>query len=432
MMMTMRTILPVLAAAALAACDGGTVATLRTPAALEVVSGDGQEGTAGATLHRALSVRVVDDEGHPLAGYTVSFVVTSGGGEVEPGADVSGADGRASASWALGPSTAESQRVEARVEASGGTVLSAVFQATPQPGPAEVVAPVGETSFTGITGASLPVPLRVRVTDALGNPHPGGTVVWQVREGDGTLSNAAQTDADGVASATWTLGPLAAEPQRAEARFRGTVVAFTASALPPADVVVTTEGSGQSAPVGTAFPAPLELRARLADGRAVSRLPVEWSGDGVLSPTGVTDANGRARNEWSATALGPLTARATVRTAGGPVTVEWTGTGTAPAPYELRAVGGLPEKQAAGQPARPGVRVRVTEAGGSPAAGVTVHWAVTAGGGTVSAETSLSDAQGFATTEWTMGPPGPQALHVWLDGAPEGLTYTATAEADTQ
>lgn len=47
-------------------------------------------------------------------------------------------------------------------------------------------------------------------------------------------------------------------------------------------------------------------------------------------------------------------------------------------------------------------RVHVTQAGvGSP--GVTVTWAVTAGGGSVSTTTTTTDATGAASTQWTIG-----------------------------
>lgn len=47
--------------------------------------------------------------------------------------------------------------------------------------------------------------------------------------------------------------------------------------------------------------------------------------------------------------------------------------------------------------------VLVTDASGDPVAGVTVDWIVGSGGGTLSAPSSVSDADGIATVEWTMG-----------------------------
>jgi adhesin/invasin len=428
--MTLRTILPVLAAAGLAACDGPGAPELPAVAAVQALSGDGQEGTAGAALEQPLLVRVVDSRGRPVEGRIVTFAVTSGAGQVTPGSVTTSPEGRAQARWVLGTSTGEAQRAEARVEGSAGTVLTAAFTATPKPGPAAAVAAVGETSFTGITGAALPTPLRVRVTDALGNPVPGVNVSWNAQWGGGALPFTTQTDAAGEATAAWSLGTLADEPQRAVARAAGASATFTAVAAPPADVVVTTQGSGQSTEAGTGFRDFLWLRVRLPDGRGVWGAQVEWSGDRLLIPTSRTDGAGNAHNAWTATALGPQTARATLRTAAGPLTVEWTGTGTPRLPLALRAADELPREQAAGRPAQPGVRAQVTDANGFAVPGVTVRWGVAEGGGSVSADSSVTDAQGFAATDWTLGPPGAQELRAWLDADPfDWLTYLATSVA---
>jgi hypothetical protein len=325
-----RTLFLVILAGALAACDGGTSSGPPVAGAVQVRSGNDQEGTAGAALFGALVVQVVDTRGRPLPGRAVTFAVTSGAGRVTPATVVTDDAGQARALWVLGPSTADSQRVEARTETSGGAVVSATFRATPRPGPVAAVQAVGPAAFTGITGSALATPLRVRVSDALGNPVPGTTVTWLSRWGGGTLPFSSTADASGEATATWGLGMLAVEPQQAEARAGGITAGFTAVALPPADVVVTTEGSGQSTPVGASFPGALWLRVRLPDGRGVWRAPVEWSGDGLLMPTSNTDGSGVAHNAWTATSAGTLTARATIRTAGAPITVQWTGTGTDP------------------------------------------------------------------------------------------------------
>ncbi|HEX6038664.1 Ig-like domain-containing protein [Longimicrobium sp.] len=425
--MTFRAIFFLLSAVLLGACREVTTGRPPGPAALEVVSGNNQQGTAGGALGEMLVVRVVDAQGRPLAGRTVSFAA-AGGGTVTPASEQTGDEGQAGATWVLGASVADSQRVEARVGGGAGTELTVVFRARSRPGSVAALMAVGDTSFTGVLGADLPAPLRVRVTDALGNPVAGHNVVWQVRAGGGSLPQPTQTDAAGEATAAWRLGAEAGEPQRAEARSGGATVGFRAAGVPPADLVLETEGDGQSAPVGSAFPDALRLRARLADGRSVSGLPVEWSGAGLRAPVTTTDGQGRTENDWTATATGALTARATVQTAGGPRTVQWTGTGTEAPARELASVGNLPSTQTAGRPVRPDVRVRVTEAGRA-VGGVTVRWVVTAGGGTLSADSTVTDAQGFATVEWTMGPPGPQGLRASVEGIADGLTFGIIAEA---
>lgn len=57
----------------------------------------------------------------------------------------------------------------------------------------------------------------------------------------------------------------------------------------------------------------------------------------------------------------------------------------------------------AGQPLAAPLVVRVNDKGGDPVADVTVTFAVTAGGGSVQVATAISNAQGRASTAWTMG-----------------------------
>lgn len=68
---------------------------------------------------------------------------------------------------------------------------------------------------------------------------------------------------------------------------------------------------------------------------------------------------------------------------------------------------------------------------GSALSGQTVAWSVTAGGGAVSPTTSTTDANGDASTTWTLGPTaGGNALEASVTGATGSpLTFTATADA---
>ncbi len=62
----------------------------------------------------------------------------------------------------------------------------------------------------GPAGSALPDPLIVRLLDPAGKPVSGRTVLWVVRAGDGAVDPVTgMTDADGFASAAWTLGALA-------------------------------------------------------------------------------------------------------------------------------------------------------------------------------------------------------------------------------
>lgn len=72
------------------------------PFALVVASGDGQDGTADATLADPLVVRAVDAAGAPVEGLSVTFAAADGDGSADPATAETGADGLAQSSWTLG------------------------------------------------------------------------------------------------------------------------------------------------------------------------------------------------------------------------------------------------------------------------------------------------------------------------------------------
>jgi hypothetical protein len=86
----------------------------------------------------------------------------------------------------------------------------------------------------GRTGIQLADPLRVLVRDDQGDPFPNVEVSWSVLEGGGQVSPVATTTgSDGVASATFILGPAIGQ-QRVQAQasgLSGSPVVFTATAL---------------------------------------------------------------------------------------------------------------------------------------------------------------------------------------------------------
>lgn len=72
-----------------------------------------------------------------------------------------------------------------------------------------------------------------------------------------------------------------------------------------------------------------------------------------------------------------------------------------PIVLSIALVGSIPQPIVAGAIVGDSVRVRVTEANGSPKAGVAVTFAVTAGGGAISPATATTDAQGRAAARFT-------------------------------
>jgi hypothetical protein len=90
------------------------------------LSGDNQNGTAGATLPNPLVVRVRDGNNNALANIAVAFAVTSGSGTVSPVNATTDATGQAGTTLTLGPSGITA--VTATATGIGSVTFNAVVQ----------------------------------------------------------------------------------------------------------------------------------------------------------------------------------------------------------------------------------------------------------------------------------------------------------------
>ncbi len=100
------------------------------------------------------------------------------------------------------------------------------------PAAIEAVAGRGQSATAS---TALPVNPTVEVVDSTGRPLLGVTVLFNVTAGNGwVVADNGVTDALGRASATWYLGPVAAEPQSLEARVGSLTARFDAIAQRPA------------------------------------------------------------------------------------------------------------------------------------------------------------------------------------------------------
>jgi alpha-tubulin suppressor-like RCC1 family protein len=426
--------LPLLAALALAACETSTSPPEPGgPAALQIVSGDLQTATVGQELPEALVARVTDEDGDPVAGQLVDFRVTAGGGTVHAGAAQTNAQGEVRERWTLGTVAGDTQRVEARAvdAATGEALLFATFRAVATPGPAASITALAPTARTGQAGQPLADSLRARVADAYGNAVPGVPVAWMATAGGGTVAPASgTTDATGTARAQWTLGLHVGAQQAAEASISPAVRAqFTAVAGVPLGATLTAvSGDNQSAPAGSALPAPVVVEVRTAGGQLLPGVPVTWTpaaGSGTATPpVSQTDLDGRASTAWTlGTAAGPQQLTASAE---GTAPVTFGATASAGAAAGLAVVGGngqsAPPSAALPQP----LVVRLADVHGNPLAGVTVTWTVTQGTGSPVPTQSVTDAAGEARTRWTLGPErGAQALTATAAG--HAAQFTATA-----
>lgn len=178
----------------------GTLNVTPLPAALEKVQGDGQTGALSQPLPQVLQIQVMDSEGFPVVGQTVTFTVTAGQGSVSPSATTTDADGRASAVWTLGCSNDSPQRVVATAgavttefTAEADLSLPAICQSSVPDGRATlsysthleaVGGDAGSLSWS-VSGGELPGGIALSADGLLaGTPGESGTFTFQARVED--------------------------------------------------------------------------------------------------------------------------------------------------------------------------------------------------------------------------------------------------------
>ena len=172
------------------------------PSALEIISGVEQQGSAGATLANPFFVLVVDQNGKPVVGATVTFAVTAGGGKLSVTTTTTDESGRAATTLTLG-----SQPGPNTVVATVEDLEPVAFTATGLAVARTLDKPSGDEQ-QGPAGSALTKPIVVVVLDQNGDPLPGIQVTFAVTAGGGALSvETATTDENGRAATTLTLGP---------------------------------------------------------------------------------------------------------------------------------------------------------------------------------------------------------------------------------
>lgn len=164
-------------------------------------------------------------------------------------------------------------------------VAAACDSSTAPPVPAGIDVASGDAQ-TAAVGMELPQPLVVRVLDEAGNPVRGQVVEFRVTAGGGSVSTgSAQTDRNGEARARWTLGTVAGDTQRVEARVgegAAVVAVFYAVGGPGAAVRATLTPAALSfSSVGDRIP--LAVAAYDAYGNPVPDVPASVvSRDGAV------------------------------------------------------------------------------------------------------------------------------------------------------
>jgi adhesin/invasin len=399
-------------------------------------------GTVGQAVAPAPSVKVTDANGNAVSGVNVTFAVTGGGGSLTgPATIASNASGIVTVGgWTLG-AVAGANSLTAT--SSGLTGSPVTFSATGNPGGATTITRISGNAQTGTVGVALGTLLTVRVTDNLSNPVSGFTVAWSA-SGDGSITPSSITDASGNATATWTLGTVAgAQSATASASgLTGSPIGFTATANPGAAAQLSLNaGDGQTAAVNAAVATAPSVKVADSFGNGVAGVSVTFAvtggGGGVTGGSATSNASGIATvGSWTlGTTAGSNTLSATsAGLTGSPLT--FTATGVAGAASQIAVNAGNGQSATAGTAVATAPSVIVRDAFNNPVAGVAVTFAVTGGGGSVTAGSTTSNASGIATVgSWTLGTTAGgntmTATSAGLTGSPVGFTATGTAGAAT-
>ena len=179
---------------------------------------------------------------------------------------------------------------------------------------------------------------------------------------------------------------------------------------PPVAALVVSAGAAQAGTVGQQVATSPEVLVTDASGAGVGGVMVNFvvtAGGGSTSPLVPTEASGAARAPWTlGTRTGEqqrLLAAVVDLSTGQSFGYEFTATVEADAPAAMALVSGNGQVGGTRSPLPGSLVVRVTDQYDNPVPGVQVAWSVPEGGGSVSAATTTTSADGLTEVIWTLG-----------------------------
>jgi hypothetical protein len=327
---------------------------------------------------------------------------------------------------------------QTQVTATSGT-LSGNATVTVAQAVAQLAKTAGDAQ-TGTVGTQLAAALEVEAQDSRGNVVPssvaGATVAFAVTQGNGSVTQTSvATDANGRASTQFTLGTAAGTGHQVTATVSGGAgsTQFSATALAgTADSLALLSGDNQVGTSGQALPDSIAVSVmdaygnRFPGGRQVTFAAA--NGGSVSPATVTTDSAGRAAAAWTlgaGTGTQGLSATASGLN-GSPVA--FTATASSQVPTALVKVAGDGFTGLVGKPANEPPTVRVADQIGAGIAGVTVNFAVMSGGGSIGAASAVTDTNGLAWVDWTIGSSAGSNSVQASSGALTAVTFTATGQ----
>ncbi len=413
-------------------------------ALLVKTAGDTQSATAGSPVAVDPQVRVTDASNNPVAGASVTFAVATGGGS---GGAVVATDptGLASVGWTLGPSAGPNTLTASAVLTGGTTTVT--FTATGTAGTAGRLAIATQPSTTAASGAVLAQQPVIQLQDLNNNVDTtsnvpvtahssatlGGTVTVLTVNGLATFTNLSLTGlvASNPFTLTFTGTNLAAVTSGPIALSAGPAARLSVQTQPPASdssgVAFTTQPAIQVQDIaGNPVSGTRTVNAGLQTGTGtlvgVTTVSTGGGSTATFGSLGLSGLVGSYALSFTSGVLIPDTSATITLTAGRASSIASRSV-TSQSTTVSTAVGAPPS-------------VRVLDGAGNPASGITVTFAVTAGGGSLTGASQVTDVGGIATvTSWTIGSVvgtnTVTASVTGLSGSPVSFSATGTAGAAT-
>jgi hypothetical protein len=279
--------------------------------AINEISGDDQTAQVSSPLPEALVVSVVDSFDNPISGVNVIWQAQDG--NLDQGVTTTGADGKASALWTLGPSVGSQSAI---AQFQGGSSSPAIFNAMATRGPPPELSIVTQPSSpvpSGVVFSRQPV---VRLEDSHGNPiaQSGVAITGAIATGGGLLGGTTTRTTNQFGVVQFTDLSITGTSGKRTLIFAaiGHTPATSAQidVTPPAvsPTMSTISASPSTIEAGSGI-STITVTARDNVGSPIAGLPVviavSGSGNTVTQPSALTNSNGVAIGTVTSTKTGP-------------------------------------------------------------------------------------------------------------------------------
>ena len=389
-----------------------------------------------------LTVELRDSHGSPTSDVDVTFFILAGDrsrASLSPARATTDATGRAQTTLTFGTGAAGDYIVQAYRSDTSGIYTQFTVTVDPLLPKATRLEKISGDNQIGLIGGVWAAPFVVEVRDQYDAPLAGTTVTFTILTGGGILTaETTTTYANGQTGSTLRLGT---EPgtNTVEVSVEGIpeTVTFTAEVpLPPPmpTVPLIASGDNQSDLTGEALANPFVVEVRDQYDAPMEGVTVTFTinaGSGSLSDTSVkTDANGLAQSTLTlGSDPGTNTVEASVEGLSQMVVFNAEASLPLPMPTDLSIVSGDNQSDLTGEALANPFVAEVRDQYDAPMEGITVTFVVSAGGGTLSATTATTNADGQAESTLTLGDdPGTNTVDVSVARITETETFNAIAK----